>query len=95
MAIIRKNLSDLHVSEERVAELENMPDEDIDTSDIPELDEEWFAKAEWRPPVTKEQVTLRLDVDILRYFKAQGKGYQTRINAVLRAYVDAMKKGEA
>ena len=95
MAIIRKNLSDLHVSEERVAEIANMPDEDIDYSDIPELDEAWFAKAELRLPVTKEQVTLRLDVDILRFFKAQGKGYQTRINAVLRAYVDAMKKGEA
>ncbi|MGK0265956.1 BrnA antitoxin family protein [Maricaulis salignorans] len=95
MAIIRKKLSDLHVSEERVAEIANMPDEDIDYSDIPELDEAWFAKAELRMPVTKEQVTLRLDVDILRFFKAQGKGYQTRINAVLRAYVDAMKKGEA
>ena len=90
MAIIRKKLSDLHV-----AEIANMPDEDIDYSDIPELDEAWFAKAELRLPVTKEQVTLRLDVDILRFFKAQGKGYQTRINAVLRAYVDAMKKGEA
>jgi uncharacterized protein (DUF4415 family) len=95
MAIIRKKLSDLHVSEERVAEIANMPDEDIDYSDIPELDEAWFAKAELRMPVTKEQVTLRLDVDILRFFKAQGKGYQTRINAVLRAYVDAMKKGKA
>ncbi len=95
MAIIRKKLSDLHVSEERVAEIANMPDEDIDYSDIPELDEAWFAKAELRMPVTKEQVTLRLDVDILRFFKAQGKGYQTRINSVLRAYVDAMKKGEA
>lgn len=95
MAIIRKKLSDLHVSEERVAEIADMPDEDIDYSDIPELDEAWFAKAELRMPVTKEQVTLRLDVDILRFFKAQGKGYQTRINAVLRAYVDAMKKGEA
>tara|TARA_R110002126_G_scaffold123209_3_gene265144 strand:- start:860 stop:1147 length:288 start_codon:yes stop_codon:yes gene_type:complete len=95
MAIIRKKLSDLHVSEERVAEIANMPDEDIDYSDIPELDEAWFAKAELRMPATKEQVTLRLDVDILRFFKSQGKGYQTRINAVLRAYVDAMKKGEA
>ncbi|WP_417490392.1 BrnA antitoxin family protein [Maricaulis sp.] len=95
MAIIRKKLSDLHVSEERVAEIADMPDEDIDYSDIPELDEAWFAKAELRMPVTKEQVTLRLDVDILRFFKAQGKGYQTRINSVLRAYVDAMKKGEA
>ena len=95
MAIIRKKLSDLHVSEERVAEIANMPDEDIDYSDIPELDEAWFAKAELRMPVTKEQVTLRLDVDILRFFKAQGKGYQTRINAVLRAYVDAMTKDRA
>ena len=95
MAIIRKKLSDLHVSEERVAEIANMPDEDIDYSDIPELDEAWFAKAKLRMPVTKEQVTLRLDVDILRFFKAQGKGYQTRINAVLRAYVDAMTKDSA
>ena len=55
MAIIRKKLSDLHVSEERVAEIANMPDEDIDYSDIPELDEAWFAKAELRLPVTKER----------------------------------------
>jgi len=92
MAIIRKKLSDLHVSEERVAELENTPDEDIDTSDIPELDEEWFTQAELRLPDTKEQITLRLDASILGFFKEQGKGYQTRINAVLRAYVDAMTK---
>ena len=95
MAIIRKNLSDLHVSEERVAELASMPDEDIDTSDIPELDEAWFAKAVlWAPP-SKKQLTLRLDEDIINFFKQSGKGYQTRMNAALRAYVDAMKKGEA
>ena len=36
-------------------------------------------------------VNLRLDADVLRFFKSQGKGYQTRINAVLRSYVDAQK----
>ncbi|OLF71436.1 3-oxoacyl-ACP synthase [Maricaulis sp. W15] len=92
MATIRKKLSDIHVSEARIAEIENMPDEDIDYSDIPELDEAWFARAEFRMPVTKKQVTLRLDDDIIAFFKESGKGYQTRMNAVLRAFVDAKKK---
>lgn len=39
-------------------------------------------------PETKGQVTLRLDADMLRWFKAQGRGYQTRINAVLRGYYE-------
>lgn len=92
MATIRKKLSDVHVSEERVAEIEDMPDEDIDYSDIPELDEAWFAKAELRMPAAKKQITLRLDDDIIAFFKESGKGYQTRMNAVLRAFVDAKKK---
>jgi uncharacterized protein (DUF4415 family) len=37
-------------------------------------------------PESKEQVTLRLDSDVLRWFRARGRGYQTRINAVLRSY---------
>ncbi len=48
----------------------------------------------WTPP-SKKQLTLRLDEDIIAFFKQSGKGYQTRMNAALRAYVDAMKKGEA
>lgn len=43
-------------------------------------------------PEVKGAVSLRLDADILAFFKAQGKGYQTRINAVLRAYKDAQQK---
>jgi uncharacterized protein (DUF4415 family) len=70
-----------------------MEDEDIDFSDIPEISPEMFAKAVVRrgltAPSRKEQVTIRLDRDVLAWFRAQGKGYQTRINALLRAYMEA------
>ena len=69
-----------------------MTDEEIDTSDIPPLDEEFFANAQLRMPQAKPSITIRLDPDILEWFKGQGKGYQTRINAVLRKYVEAQKK---
>lgn len=68
--------------------LDALRDEDIDYSDVPDLgnDEDFWAKAVLVKPERKSQVTLRLDSDILEWFKAQGKGYQTRINSVLRAY---------
>ena len=56
----------------------------------PMTDEEW-AKGEITPPV-KVSVGLRLDSDVLKWFKAKGRGYQTRINAVLRRYMDAHRK---
>lgn len=56
----------------------------------PMTDEEW-AKVEITPPV-KVSVGLRLDSDVLKWFKAKGRGYQTRINAVLRRYMDAHRK---
>ena len=61
-------------------------DEQIDTSDIPELDDAFFERAELRLPA-KQPVTLRIDEDVLAWFKAQGKGYQTRINKLLRQYM--------
>jgi uncharacterized protein (DUF4415 family) len=64
-------------------------DEKIDTSDIPELDEEFFREATIRLPQAKQLVSIRLDRDVLDWFKQQGKGYQTKINAVLQAYVRA------
>ena len=69
--------------------LDRMKDEDIDYSDIPELDAEFFATARVVVPPGKKQVTVRLDRDVLAWLKAQGRGYQTRINAVLRAYYEA------
>jgi uncharacterized protein (DUF4415 family) len=67
--------------------LDAMKDEDIDFSDIPELDDEFFENAELRLP-EKKSVTIRLDADVLEWFKKQGKGYQTRINKLLRAYME-------
>ncbi len=68
------------------------PDAEIDTSNVPQLDKEFFRHAEVRMPRAKQMVSLRLDIDILDWFKRQGKGYQTKINAVLRAYVEAHKR---
>jgi uncharacterized protein (DUF4415 family) len=64
-----------------------------DPDAAPELDEEWFANAVVVYPDRKTLVSLRLDPDVLVWFKRQGKGYQTRINAVLRAYVKAHQQG--
>ncbi|EPL10056.1 BrnA antitoxin family protein [Pseudomonas sp. CF161] len=70
---------------ERLAKLD---DKSIDTGDIPELTEDFFRRAELRVPV-KQAVTIRLDADVLEWFKGQGAGYQTRINQLLRQYMQA------
>ncbi len=66
-----------------------MRDQDIDKSDIPELDASFFRKAKLRLPERKRSVSLRLDPDVLNWFRHQGRGYQTRINAVLRLFMEA------
>ncbi len=66
-----------------------MRDEDIDYSDIPELDEDFWKDAKLVIPPGKKQLTIRLDADVLTWLKAQGKGYQSRINAILRSYYEA------
>jgi uncharacterized protein (DUF4415 family) len=68
--------------------LSEMNDESVDTGDIPELDDAFFEKAELRVPA-KQPVTLRIDEDVLTWFKSQGKGYQTRINKLLRQYMES------
>jgi uncharacterized protein (DUF4415 family) len=67
--------------------LSAMDDKAIDTSDIPELDDDFFRHAEIKLPA-KQPVTLRVDADVLTWFKAQGQGYQTRINKLLRRYME-------
>ena len=68
-------------------------DRDIDYSDIPRLSAEDFAKGAVRwgagERIAKEQITLRLDADVLEWFRALGKGYQSQINQLLRAYMAA------
>ena len=77
------------------ARLDALEERDIDTSDMPEITPQMFAKAAVRrglkPVPPKAQVTLRVDRDVLDWFRKQGQGYQTRINALLRAYMDAHK----
>lgn len=72
--------------------LDSMSDEEIDTSDLPPLDEDFFAHAELRLPRAKPSITIRLDPDVLDWFKEQGRGYQTRINAILRSYMEAHRR---
>ena len=66
-------------------------DENIDFSDIPELDETFWQQAELVEPDLTDQITLRVKRSVLAYFKAPGKGYQTRINKVLESYVRAQR----
>ena len=68
-----------------------MTDATIDTSDIPPLGRGFFRKAQLRMPARKTTITMRVDSDILRWFKRRGKGYQSRMNAVLRMFVEAQK----
>jgi uncharacterized protein (DUF4415 family) len=76
--------------------LEAMEDQNIDVSDIPELTPEMFAKAVVKHGLKdkegKTQLTIRVDRDVLAWFKSQGRGYQTRINSLLRAYMEANVK---
>jgi uncharacterized protein (DUF4415 family) len=73
-----------------------MRDQDIDFSDIPPMTPEMFAKAVVRAGLKsttpKEQITLRLDADVLQWFRARGAGYQTQINALLRAYMQEHRR---
>ena len=61
-------------------------------TDIPEIREAWFQQAKRATQLPKKlQVSLRIDEDILEFFKQQGSRYQTKMHAVLRAYVDGSK----
>src|SRR3989339_1320844 len=69
--------------------LRSMKDDEIDFSDIPKIDPAVFKKMVIRMPQRKELVSIRIDPDVLGWFRKQGHRYQTRINAVLRSYVAA------
>lgn len=73
-------------------QLAAVKDEHIDFSDIPELDEAFWERAELIEPDRTEQITLRVKRSVLAHFKASGKGYQTRINQVLESYVRARRR---
>lgn len=71
------------------ARISALEDDEIDYSDIPPLDDDFFAKGELRLPKAKLLISLRVDPEVLTWFRAQGPGYQTRMNAVLRKYMES------
>ncbi len=78
----------------RLAVVATMPDAEINYSDIPQQRGaiKWTRPGALVPSENKQQVTLRLDADVLSFFKETGKRYQSRINAALREYVKAHRK---
>ena len=77
------------------ARIDALTDEDIDRAiaedpdAAPALDEEWFRTAEVSMPAWKVATSIRVDNDVMAWFRTQGRGWQTRMNAVLRAYAKA------
>ncbi len=75
------------------AKIDAMTDEDIDFTDCPEITDEMWATGVLRkgsnPIPTKSQETLAVDRDVIEFFKAEGRDYQTKINQLLRAYMEA------
>lgn len=74
----------------------SLTDEEIDAieagdPDLQGIDDSWLEAAEIVFPQSKAQLTLRLDKDVIAFFKHQGKGYQTRMNAILRAYMQSQE----
>jgi uncharacterized protein (DUF4415 family) len=79
--------------------LDSMKDEEIDVSDIPQVTPEMFARGIVRrglkPVIRKKQLTLRVDSDVVEWYQKQGPGYQTRVNSLLRAYMEEHLKKRA
>ena len=67
----------------------------IDYSDIPRLGEGFFKKATAAWPPAKKQLTIRLDADVLDWLRRNGRGYQTRINRILRVVMESQPTGPA
>jgi len=82
-----------HKSQTDWDRVDKLRDRDMDLSENPEVTPEMFAESVLRkglkPVVRKTQVTLRIDEDVLTWFKEQGRGYQTRINSLLKAFKEA------
>ena len=75
----------------RLAALAALPDDQIDTSDAPfRPDAVWVKAVDF--PHAKKLISLRIDEDVIEFFKQAGSRYQTRINAVLRSYVNAQQQ---
>lgn len=77
------------LTQERIEQLKTLAEQPVDTSDIPELTKDDFFKM-YRP--IKKSLSIRLDSDIVAWLKSYGKGYQSRINSILRNAMTAEKQ---
>lgn len=75
----------MRLSKTRFSEIENLPEDRIDTSEIPELSDDFWEHARRIVP----ENYLQIDPEILEWFKGQGQDYYTQMNTVLRAYMEA------
>ena len=90
--ITKRSAGALKTGKTDFARIDRLTDEEIASAvsgdpDAAPLDIDW-SKAEPIYPVRKKPVSIRLDEDIIAYFKQMGRGYQTRINAILRSYME-------
>lgn len=72
----------------RLDAIRSIRDENIDFSKIPEADDRFWSRADFHMPGPKKGVYVRVDHDVLEWLKSKGKGYQTRINAMLGALME-------
>jgi uncharacterized protein (DUF4415 family) len=98
--VVRRTLADVRLTRRLRREAEKlaaMPDGTIDLSDIPEATGKFWSNAirnPWYRP-RKQQVTLRIDADVLAWLRRGGKGYQSRLNALLRNAMLEQLRGKA
>ena len=77
----------MSISRKRAKQIKSVGDKAIDFSDISELNEDFFRNAVLEIPKKKKAISLRIDSDVLEWFKKQGENYQTRMNAILKAFM--------
>ena len=82
----------MSISAKRLKEIEAIQDQDIDHSEIPEADESFWQRVELQMPQPKKGIYIRLDTDVIDWLKSKGKGYQTRMNAMLRELMRSEKE---
>nr|WP_295890691.1 BrnA antitoxin family protein [uncultured Devosia sp.] len=82
----------MSISDKRLAELAARPEERIDYTDVPELSDEFWANAKLVEPEGTQQITLRVKKSVIEAYRSTGKGYQTRMNAVLESYAKTLLK---
>ena len=83
------------MTEEEMQALRDLRDDEIDFSDIPPLTGGgWRRVGDLVPAENKQQITLRLDADVIAFFRATGRRYQSRINAALREYMRLQTRAE-